>query len=51
MTEYGPFLQAESRDLTTSILQKKCLESFVKEFRYVHVNSVQPLTQFLDYIT
>lgn len=37
--------------LSTSIIQEKTFNKLIDEFRYVRAQAVEPLSQFLDYIT
>lgn len=49
-TDYGSFLQGVS-ELTPSIFREKATEKMVNEFKYLRMESVEPLSTFLDYIT
>lgn len=37
--------------LSTSIIQEKTFNKLIDEFRYIRAQAVEPLSQFLDYIT
>ena len=50
-TDYGNFLQNEPSPLSTSTIAEKCRERLMDDFEYLRVNSVEPLSTFLDYIT
>jgi len=50
-TDYGNFLQNEPSPLATSTIAEKCRERLLDDFEYLRVNSVEPLSTFLDYIT
>jgi V-type H+-transporting ATPase subunit d len=51
-TDYGEYLASESSgSMTTTTLGERCTAFYVHQFRYLRANAVQPLAQFLDYIT
>ncbi|KAJ1982031.1 H(+)-transporting V0 sector ATPase subunit d [Dimargaris xerosporica] len=50
-TDYGALLQNEPSPLATSTIADKCTQNLVDQFQYLYGQSVQPLTQFLDYFT
>ncbi|XP_040152045.1 V-type proton ATPase subunit d-like [Anopheles arabiensis] len=50
-TEYGPFLANETSPITVSIIDQRLRETLVVEFSYLRNQAVQPLAEFLDFIT
>jgi V-type H+-transporting ATPase subunit d len=50
-TSYGDFLANEPLPLHSTTIAEKCTAKMVEQFNYLRVNSVQPLSEFLDYIT
>lgn len=50
-TDYGDFLNNEQGPLTVLAIDSKLTEKLVIEFNYLRNNSLQPLSQFLEYIT
>jgi hypothetical protein len=50
-TDYGNFLSNEPSPLTSTVIADRALDHLVGEFDYLRVNSNEPLTRFLDYIT
>lgn len=50
-TSYGDFLADETGQLLTATIAEKCTQKLVKEFKHMRVNSVAPLSTFLEYIT
>jgi V-type H+-transporting ATPase subunit d len=50
-TDYGNFLSNVPSPLATSQIQSKASEKLYAEFQYIRDQSVQPLAQFMDYIT
>jgi V-type H+-transporting ATPase subunit d len=50
-TDYGNFMANVPSPLSTSIIQEKTFNKLIDEFRYVRAQAVEPLSQFLDYIT
>mmetsp|Transcript_3185 Transcript_3185/g.9045 ORF Transcript_3185/g.9045 Transcript_3185/m.9045 type:complete len:388 (+) Transcript_3185:238-1401(+) len=42
---------ADSNNLTPNMLQKAAVEKLVTEFKYLRMQSVQPLSKFLDFIS
>merc|ERR1711937_119123 len=51
VTDYGNILANEPSPLATTTIFEKCTEKLVEEFNFVMVNSSQPLTKFMEYIT
>jgi len=51
-TSYGSeFLADEPSPLYSTTIQKHATDKLISQFEYIRINSVQPLTKFLDYIT
>lgn len=50
-TDYGNFLANEPGAITVGVIDEKLKEKLVIEFQHIRNHSVQPLSQFLDYIT
>jgi len=50
-TDYGEFLANEGSPLHTVTIADKCTEKLVSEFEFLRANAVEPLSNFLDYIT
>uniref|UniRef100_A0A182JWW2 V-type proton ATPase subunit n=1 Tax=Anopheles christyi TaxID=43041 RepID=A0A182JWW2_9DIPT len=50
-TDYGPFLTNETSPLTVSIIDQRLRETLVDEFTHMRNQAVQPLAEFLDFIT
>jgi V-type H+-transporting ATPase subunit d len=50
-TDYGNFLANEPSPLAVSVIDDKLREKYVQEFQHLRNHAVQPLSQFLDYIT
>uniref|UniRef100_A0A182PML7 Uncharacterized protein n=1 Tax=Anopheles epiroticus TaxID=199890 RepID=A0A182PML7_9DIPT len=50
-TDYGPLLANETSPLTVSLLDEKLRETLVVEFTHLRNQAVQPLAEFLDFIT
>lgn len=50
-TDYGNFMQNEPSPIPTTAFSQKAMEKLVEEFNYLRINSINPLSQFLDYIT
>jgi len=51
-TSYGnEFLANEPLPLHSTTIADKCIQRMVDQFNYLRTNSVNPLSQFLDYIT
>lgn len=50
-TDYGNFLSNVPSPLATSIIQAKASEKLYAEFQYIRDQAVQPMAQFMDYIT
>ena len=50
-TSYGNFLQNEASPLAVSTIDDKLKEKLVGEFNHIRNQCVQPLSEFLDYIT
>ncbi|XP_050070443.1 V-type proton ATPase subunit d 1-like [Anopheles maculipalpis] len=50
-TDYGPFLANESSPLTVSIIEERLRETLHIEFRHMRNQAVQPLAEFLDFIS
>lgn len=50
-TDYGNFLSNVPSPLATSTIQDKASEKLYAEFNYIRDQAVQPLAQFMDYIT
>lgn len=50
-TDYGNFLQNEASPVSTTTLALKSTEKLVEEFNFLRIQSVEPLSTFLDYIT
>jgi len=50
-TSYGDFLANEPLPLHSTTIAEKCTAKMVEQFNYLRCNSVNPLSQFLDYIT
>eukprot|EP00730_Choanoeca_flexa_P014965 TRINITY_DN6738_c0_g1_i2.p1 TRINITY_DN6738_c0_g1~~TRINITY_DN6738_c0_g1_i2.p1 ORF type:complete len:350 (+),score=100.34 TRINITY_DN6738_c0_g1_i2:107-1156(+) len=50
-TDYGNFLSNEASPLAVSTIDEKLKEKLVTEFRHVRNQCVEPMAQFLDYIT
>mmetsp|Transcript_11135 Transcript_11135/g.16964 ORF Transcript_11135/g.16964 Transcript_11135/m.16964 type:complete len:399 (-) Transcript_11135:207-1403(-) len=49
-TDYDTFLNADST-ITPAIIEARALNKLVTEFFYFRANAVEPLGQFMDYIT
>lgn len=49
-TDYDTFLNAEAT-ITPAIIENRALKKLVNEFFYFRANAVEPLAQFMDYIT
>lgn len=49
-TDYDTFLNAES-SITPAVIESKALSKLVNEFFYFRANAVEPLSQFMDYIS
>jgi len=50
-TDYGSFLANEPSPLSVSVIDDKLREKLVVEFQHMRNHSVEPLSQFLDFIT
>ncbi|XP_053669576.1 V-type proton ATPase subunit d 1-like [Anopheles marshallii] len=50
-TDYGPFLANETFPLTVSTIDERLRETLLVEFRHLRNQAVQPLAEFLDFIT
>ncbi|XP_052892033.1 V-type proton ATPase subunit d-like [Anopheles moucheti] len=50
-TDYGPFLANETSPLTVSTIDERLRETLLVEFRHLRNQAVQPLAEFLDFIT
>jgi len=50
-TDYGNFLANEPLPISTSTIADKATQILVDQFNYLRNNAVQPLANFLDYIT
>lgn len=50
-TDYGNFLANVPSPLATSTIQEKAAQKLYTEFNYIRDQAVQPLAQFMDYIT
>lgn len=50
-TDYGSFLANEPSPLAVSVIDDKLREKLVIEFQHMRNHSVEPLAQFLDFIT
>lgn len=50
-TDYGSFLSNEPSPLSVSVIDDKLREKLVVEFQHMRNHSVEPLSQFLDFIT
>uniref|UniRef100_A0A182Y8K4 V-type proton ATPase subunit n=1 Tax=Anopheles stephensi TaxID=30069 RepID=A0A182Y8K4_ANOST len=50
-TDYGPFLANETSPLTVSIIDERLRETLLIEFRHLRNQAVQPLAEFLDFIS
>ncbi|TGZ75041.1 hypothetical protein CRM22_000609 [Opisthorchis felineus] len=50
-TDYGDFLANEPGPLAVSTIEEKIRDKFVREFRHLRNQAVEPLSTFLDYIT
>ena len=50
-TDYGNFLSNEAGPLTVGVIDEKLREKLVVEFDHVRTQAVEPLSQFMDYIT
>lgn len=50
-TDYGSFLANEPSPLSVSVIDDKLREKLVIEFQHMRNHSVEPLSQFLDFIT
>lgn len=50
-TDYGSFLANEPSPLSVSTIDDKLREKLVIEFQHMRNHSVEPLSQFLDFIT
>jgi len=50
-TDYGSFLQNEPAPLATATIAEYATKKLVKEFRSLHVQAVEPLKSFMDYLT
>jgi len=51
VTSYGDFLSNEPSPLHSTTIAEKCTGKMVDQFNYIRLNSVKPLSKFLDYIT
>ena len=49
-TDYDTFLNSEA-NITPAVIESKALTKLVNEFFYFRANSVEPLSQFMDYIS
>ncbi|KAA8494840.1 V-type proton ATPase subunit d 1 [Porphyridium purpureum] len=49
-TDYGGFLANEPAPLSTAIIAELATKKFVDEFRSIHVQAVEPLKSFMDYL-
>lgn len=49
-TDYDTFLNAEAT-ITPAIIEARALKKLVNEFFYFRANAVEPLSQFMDFIT
>lgn len=50
-TDYGNFLSNEPSPIAVSTIDDKLKAKLVSEFQYIRKQAVQPLAQFLDFIT
>jgi hypothetical protein len=50
-TDYGNFLANEPSPLSTTTISDKATQILVDQFNFIRSNAVEPLRQFLDYIT
>jgi V-type H+-transporting ATPase subunit d len=50
-TDYDQFLQDESASISPSIIQAGTTNKLVAEFQFLRAQAMEPLGQFLDYIT
>lgn len=50
-TDYGDFLASEPSPIHTTTVQEKATMKLVNEFNHLRMQSVEPLSTFLDYIT
>lgn len=50
-TDYGNFLSNEAGPLTVSVIDEKLREKLVVEFDHMRTQAVEPLSQFMDFIT
>lgn len=50
-TDYGDFLAGAPSPLTTTEIFERARDKLVREFQHIRDQAVQPLAQFLDYIT
>jgi len=50
-TDYGNFLQNEPSPLATATIAEYATKKLVDEFRAIHVQAVEPLRTFLNYVT
>ena len=50
-TDYGNFLQNEPSPIPVSVIDEKLRNHLVVEFQHMRNQSVEPLSNFLDYIT
>jgi len=50
-TNYGNFLANEPSPVAVSTIDDKLKGKLVDEFQYIRKQAVQPLAQFLDFIT
>lgn len=50
-TDYGNFLSNEPSPIAVSTIDEKLKGKLVSEFNYIRKQAVQPLAQFLDFIT
>lgn len=50
-TDYDQFLTDASNGITPSVIQKGTTGKFVKEFEFLRAQAVEPLSQFMDFIT
>ncbi len=50
-TDYGNFLANEPGAITVAVIDERLKEKLVTEFNHLRINSLEPLSTFLDYIT
>lgn len=50
-TDYGNFLANEPSPLVAQVLSERATEKFVKEFNELRFFAVQPMAEFLDFVT